>query len=786
MECRVFCTHHDRTVTYLLDRFRWVFCQLEVLRHCFPANLRRTLEDMPKSLDETYKRILNEINNANRTHAYRLLQCLTVARRPLRVEELAEVLAFDLTTGGIPTLNANWRWEDQEEAVLSACSSLVSVTIDDGSRVVQFSHFSVKEFLVSNRLSSCKEEVSQFHIPIEPSHAILAQACIGVLLQLDERIEDVEDIPLYRYTGEYWVEHAKFGNVESQITDALDYFFDMDNPHFSAWIRIEHPDEFLTVSVNEEPTGVPLPAAPIYFAAKNGFYALVERLIIKHPQQVNQLGGFYGTPLHASVFNEHLEVSRLLFAHGADINSRCADNWTPLHIVSGSTDGHLKILTWLLDHGADVNSQQHEGSTPLHLATSRGHLETLRTLLERNANVNSRDDKGLTPLFGALYRYIAFDMVQLLLNHNADVHVHDSEGNTPLHLVAEYDQLEVARILLKCKTEVNPRNNGGYTPLYLALKNGHVDVALLLLDHDADVLVYDDNGNTLLHEAVRHGLLEVARKLLECNAQVDSRNNFGTTPLLFALMNEKSDIARLILDHNVDVHVQSSDGYTPLHFAASKGYIEVARRLLECNADIDARAGDGSTPLLLALMEGYTDVALLLLDHNADANVPDNSGHAPLEYAARKDFLEVARTLLERNAEVNARNRHGSTPLLLASEFGHTEVVQLLLDHNADPDARDDDGDSPLNCAALAGRIEVARILLKHHVEVNSRNNMGLTPLHRASMRPEEGSAGVVRLLLDFGADVQARNLNGETASEVACGPEQQEILRLLSEHAVE
>ncbi|KAH9013800.1 hypothetical protein EDB83DRAFT_2182900, partial [Lactarius deliciosus] len=161
--------------------FRWVFCQLEVLRHCFPTNLRRILEELPKSLDETYKRILKEINHANREHAYRLLQCLAVAHRPLRVEELAEVLAFDLSAGGIPKLIADWRWEDQEEAVLSACSSLVSVIVDSGSRVVQFSHFSVKEFLVSDRLAGCMEEVSRFHIPIEPSHVVFAQACLGVL-----------------------------------------------------------------------------------------------------------------------------------------------------------------------------------------------------------------------------------------------------------------------------------------------------------------------------------------------------------------------------------------------------------------------------------------------------------------------------------------------------------------------------------------------------------------------------------------------------------------------------
>jgi hypothetical protein len=117
---------------------------LEVLRHCFPTNLRPVLEELPKSLDETYKRILKEINNANRLHAYRLLQCLMVASRPLLVEELAEMLAFDLGTGGIPKFTTTWRWEQQEEAVLSACSSLVSIINENGSRVVQFSHFSVK------------------------------------------------------------------------------------------------------------------------------------------------------------------------------------------------------------------------------------------------------------------------------------------------------------------------------------------------------------------------------------------------------------------------------------------------------------------------------------------------------------------------------------------------------------------------------------------------------------------------------------------------------------------
>ena len=175
-----------------------MFCQLEVLRHCFPPSVRRILEELPNSLDETYERILREIRKANEGLAHRLLQCLVVAVRPLRIEELAEVLAFNFKAEGIPTLNSSWLWEDQEEAVISACSSLVTVVKIGESRIVQFSHFSVKEFLMSSRLAESSRNVSRYHVLLEPVHTILAQACLGVLLQSDERVHlvSIECFPL--------------------------------------------------------------------------------------------------------------------------------------------------------------------------------------------------------------------------------------------------------------------------------------------------------------------------------------------------------------------------------------------------------------------------------------------------------------------------------------------------------------------------------------------------------------------------------------------------------------
>jgi len=176
-----------------------VFCQLEFLRDCLPPSVRHTLKELPESLDETYERILKEIKKPNRGLARRVLKCLVVAIRPLRVAELAEVLAIDLgDSESIPRLNADWRWEDQEQALLIACSSLiVIVETGDGdsdvetgaSRVVQFSHFSVKEFLTSSRLATASGEVSAYRIELENAHMILAQACLGVLLQTHDEID---------------------------------------------------------------------------------------------------------------------------------------------------------------------------------------------------------------------------------------------------------------------------------------------------------------------------------------------------------------------------------------------------------------------------------------------------------------------------------------------------------------------------------------------------------------------------------------------------------------------
>ncbi|KAN0141757.1 hypothetical protein V8E53_000219 [Lactarius tabidus] len=764
--------------------FRWVYCQLEALQPCFPNNLRRMLEELPKSLDETYQRILKEINNANQKQAHQLLQCLAVAHRPLRVEELAEVLALDVDAGGIPRFNPNWRWEDHEAAVLSACSSLVSVIIDDDSRVVQFSHFSVKEFLTSDRLASMKD-VSQFHIADEPSHAILAQACLGVVLSVDDRTSEdsVEDIALLRYADRYWFEHIRVGKVELHVKDALDCLFDPNKPHLEAHFRRTGATDRLLRSFrapsDENPKGVLIPAAALFFACMGGFSGLVERLIVPNQPQVTRFRFQGWTLLHLVVLagEEHIEVARLLLVHGADINAR-PDSATPPHIAScqshverpmdGSLEELEKIENSRQNSDTDMSSDESFDSdlgmiyekesdfTPLHIAVSKGYL----------------------------------DICQMLLEHKADVRALDNSGNTPLHLAASKDHLEVARILLKYNAEVNSRNEDGSTPLLLiASSNGNIDMFRLLLTHSADAFVHDNEGNTPLHLAAIGGHLKVARMLLERKADVNALNKEGSTPLhqAFETWEENPDIVRLLLDHGADANVQDKSGNTLLHFAASEGDLQLARVLLERIPEVvNSQNDDGSTAFLLALKRQNHDIAWLLLDHNPDVHACDEYGYTPLHVAVCNGKLDICRILLERNADVNSQNHHRSTPLLLASEYGTPDLVQLMLDHNADVHVCDADGDTPLHYATLGGKVEVAQLLLKLDIEVNSRNNKGSTPLHLASAGYRVGNPEIVRLLLDHGADAQARNLSGKTASEVARGPNEQEIVQLLTQNVAE
>ena len=439
-----------------------MFCQLETLRHCLPPSVQRTLDELPESLDETYERILKEIRKPNRDHACRVLQCLVVAIRPLDVKELAEVLAVDFDDAeGVPKLKPKWRWEDEEQALLESCSSLIAIVETDDSRVVQFSHFSVKEFLTSARLATSSVDVLRYHIVLEPAHTILAQACLSILLQPGDHVEENgagKSSPLAGYAARHWVTHAQFGSVSSFLRKPMEYLFDLDKPHFAAWVQLYEIDSYPnweSSSLYYFARGVKSEVTPLYLAALCGFGNLVEHLVVKYPQHVNISGGQYVTPVVAALAGRHFQTAKLLRQNGADANVLGNYGKTPLH--STVSYGDLEMIQVLLDYKADVNARDLSSWTPMHYL-SQGFLhpawlrdapqlsDAARLLLERGVDPNARTNDGSTPLHKAV-QCRTVDIVRMLLEHGANVGAEDDGGKTPLQIASARGYDEIVKLL---------------------------------------------------------------------------------------------------------------------------------------------------------------------------------------------------------------------------------------------------------------------------------------------------------------------------------------------------
>jgi ankyrin repeat protein len=463
-----------------------VSCQLDRLRRCLSPRIRRALDELPETLDETYERTLLDIDDENWAYAHRLFQCIVVARRPLLVEELAEFLAFKSEEGGSPTFERNWRPENARDTVLSTCSSLVTVINVDGSQVIQFSHFSVKEYLTSKRIAD-GHRVSRHYIPLEPAHLFVTQSCLSILLELDKNLtkQSIDDYPLARYAGRYWATHAEFENVSSQAEDLIKRLFHPDNHHFANWVWIY--DTISDQSMESEDPSRP-ELSPLHYAALHGFHHVAEWLITTCSQDANESNYESSTPLHIACRVGRFTVAQVLLAHQADVNAGDVDSLTPLHFASWY--GHSRVAQLLIDRGADVNAQSWLNETPLCLVSEGGgNMEVAQMLLEHGADLNARSILGWDTLHMALnngnHPNGHQDLAKLLLRHGADPNSAGAQGQTPLHIAAQRGYLEVTQRLLELDVNVNPLDNRGRTPLELALQNSHEDVAQLLSKHGA-------------------------------------------------------------------------------------------------------------------------------------------------------------------------------------------------------------------------------------------------------------------------------------------------------------
>jgi ankyrin repeat protein len=312
----------------------------------------------------------------------------------------------------------------------------------------------------------------------------------------------------------------------------------------------------------------------------------------------------------------------------------------------------------------------------------------------------------------------------------------DADAATAAKKACDSGDLEVVKRLVPAKVSANWDAGNGWTLVMTAAYKGRTEVLKYLLDKKGNPNAELGSHYTALMQASRWGYAEAAMLLIKAGADVNRGEG------------SKNGTA---------LHVTITEG---------KGQSEIIKALLAKKARIEARDSDGNTPLILAAKGDRLEALKLLLQARAAVNAEDSRGISALAWAAMKGAEQSALLLLEHGAKVDQASKDGMTPLFHAAHGGHAEIVRALLEHRADPNPVENKyGDSALMRAAQAGHQDVVELLLAKKAKVNHANHKKLTALHLSA---QNGRNNVVTLLLEHGADANARDDQGRDAAAMA------------------
>ena len=470
---------------------------------------------------------------------------------------------------------------------------------------------------------------------------------------------------------------------------------------------------------------------------------------------------------------------------------RATANGPDLRLVDAMAERNTALVRVLLDESVDVNGARGDGATALLWAAHWDDGEAAELLLHAGANVNAADDHGVTPLARACENASA-SMVRRLLEAGANPNIAQMNGLTPLMTAARTGSLDVVNDLLSHDADVNAATATTHeAALMWAVAERRVDVVRVLVDGGADVHPNPQQLFSPLIAAARTGDTDTAKMLLAAGADVNGTGSDGSPPLPYAMVAGQSAFAHFLLEQGADPN-GAIDGVTALHAAAGPvdPWLRAWYRQYSRPVGFYDRQGGRLT------LEERLSLVNALLAHGADSN--------PRMTASEMPKLGFVRNGAYDNFAVGTGDLAGATPLWVAAwatnlgagsasfvkrsiaSRSSAKVLRSLLAAGARPDLTPVDGSTALMAAAGCGRDahvtnvqrgphfpvaeEAVKVLIDAGIDVNAKNEGDFMALHCAAFG---GVNELVRYLVEHGADIDARDWRGRTPFRIAEGTKQ-------------
>ena len=556
-------------------------------------------------MDETYERILCSIDEGSIKDARRILTLLCFSFRPLTVQEVIDGIAVDLDEPAC--LNLRRRLQDADD-LREICPGLIDVgvkrndetqfesdrynNIEGTAPTVRIAHFSVQEYLESDRIT--QQKAASLALQSASAHAEIAQICLIYLQEpglssgtLDQT--KLKEFPLAHFAALFWHHHYRNAtSATSRLNRLILRIFQQHQGSFYTWVKLHNPDRPWVTRVDLSLDSSDI-ASPVYYASLLGLdivlYELIsicQELASEGRDLINARGGYCGNALQAASEEGHEKVVQILIDAGADVNAQ--GEYYSNALYAASERGHEKVVQILIDARADVITQDTYDHA-LHAASLKGHEKIVQILIDAGADVNAQDTYDHALHAASLEGHEK--VVQILIDAGADVNAQGRYDNA-LYTASREGHEKIVQILIDAGAYVNAQGEYYGNALQAASEGGHKKVVQILIDAEADVNAQNECHDHALYAASKEGHEKVVQILIDAGADVNAQGRYDHA-LYTASREGHEKVVQILIDAGADVNAQNEYHNHALNAASLNGHEKVVQMLIDVEADVNAQ-----------------------------------------------------------------------------------------------------------------------------------------------------------------------------------------------------